>query len=85
MVSPECLGGNLTPVVGRIQSPAGVGLRGRFLVSIAAGVLSSERPQGASGATLAQPLAAAQPPEQRASNSSRMGAALHVRDPSMCY
>lgn len=54
VVTPECLKGNeMLPIslVGRIWLPVGVGLRSRFLVAAAAGVLSSERPQGASGAS----------------------------------
>lgn len=56
VVSPESIKGKeMLPIslVGRIWFPAGVGLRSRFLVSVAADVLSSERPQGVSGA--AQP------------------------------
>lgn len=72
---------NLTLVVGRIRFSAGVGLRNVFPVTVAAGVLSSKRPQGASGETQAQPLGAAEPTEQTANNSSRMGAAVCVRGP----
>lgn len=83
VVSPECLRGKeMLPIslVGRIWFPAGVGLRSRFLVSVAADVLSSERPQGASGAAQPRHLLL-QPPEQEERNSSRMGTAVHVRGP----